>query len=49
MSRNDATAMALCLLAWACLVPMYFHHYLPVACWLSAWAVCVVTKPKEAR
>lgn len=49
MTRADAVAAAFCLAFWAAVIPAFFHHFLPLACWLSGWLVLVVTKPEKSR
>lgn len=46
--KSESIAATLALTAWAAVVPAFFHHFLPLACWLTGWAVLMATKePKR--
>ena len=48
MTRHESTAMVLALTSWGAVLPAFFHHFLPLACWLTGWVVMLATKePKR--
>lgn len=46
---QDSCAKYLSLAAGAVIPLAYIGHFAPLACWLSAWAVLILTTKRETK
>lgn len=44
MRRAESLAMLLALTSWGAVLPAFFGHFLPVACWLTGFAFLLILK-----